>query len=181
MDVCLVTSNMHKLKEAEYVLGVKLKYINYELDELQSLSVERVVKHKAISAYLRFKRPLLVEDTGLFIYSLGGFPGALIKCLVQSAGTEKICRIVDSCDSRGAYAKTAVAFSNGKKTNVFVGRIEGSIALHPKGGNGFGWDSIFIPKGSMHTFAEMSLQEKSRISMRRKAFAKFSKFMKNNI
>jgi XTP/dITP diphosphohydrolase len=176
-NLVFVTSNMNKLREARKLLGMQIKNANLELREVQSLSVKEVAGIKAREAYRILKKPVMVEDTGLYIRGFGGFPGALVKWTTNGVGYEGVCRLVDSCRSRDAYAETCVALCDGKSVKRFVGRIEGSIAMEPKGSRNFGWDYIFIPKGSAKTFAEMSVSEKNKVSMRRVAFSKLLHFL----
>lgn len=134
--------------------------------------MHEVARDKAEQAFRKLGRPLIVEDTGLHIKSMKGFPGPMVKWLIQAVGYERLCRLCDSSRERSAYAETCVALHDGKRVHLFSGRISGRIAKHPRGRSDFGWDLVFIPEGHSKTFAEMSMEEKSRISMRRKAFMK---------
>ncbi len=176
MKLIFATSNINKLKETRK-MGFDVDCKNIELDEIQSIHTEQVAKHKAAQAYAKLRLPVIVEDTGLYINELNGFPGALVKWLAHGLGYEKICRLVDICGNRRAYAETCIAFCNGKTTKTFVGKVKGRIAMHPKGKRDFGWDYIFIPEGSTKTFAEMSMKEKNAISMRQIAFVKLRRFL----
>ncbi len=177
MRLLFVTSNANKLREARRLLGFSIGHSGLELDELQSIDTGLVARHKALQAYNRLRTPVIVEDTGLYIDGLNGFPGALVKWAVRGLGYEGLCRIVDRCPNRKAYAQTCIAFCDGKRVRLFNGRINGTIAMHPKGKRNFGWDYIFIPKGRRKTFAEMSIGEKNVISMRRKAFDRLRRFL----
>lgn len=177
MEVTFATSNTNKLDEARSLLGFRIKNRNVDIAEIQSISEEEVAKKKAIDAYNILHTPVVVEDTGLHIKELGDFPGALIKWLIKGLGYERICRLTDLCMDRGAYAETCVAFYDGKALRTFIGRVDGSIAMHPRGRRKFGWDYIFIPKGCKKTFAEMAMPEKNGISMRGKAFLKAKAFL----
>jgi non-canonical purine NTP pyrophosphatase (RdgB/HAM1 family) len=180
MEFIFVTSNEHKAKEMSHILGFNVDAKNLDLPELQSLSVEEVASYKAKVAYAKVKKPVIVEDTGIYINAFNGFPGALAKWFVKGLGHESACRSLDLSKDRGAYAETCIAFYNGKSTKTFVGRIYGSIADHPRGASGFGWDMIFIPKGYKRTFAQMTMNEKSGISMRGIAGRKLKKFLQAN-
>ena len=177
MKLYFATSNLNKLREAEHILGMRLARKNIEIDEVQEVDGRKVVGKKAMSAYEAIKAPLIVEDTCFHINALNGFPGALAKWMQAYLGHEMICRLMDSYKDRSAYAITYVAFYDGKEMRMFSGRISGSISRKPGGRTGFGWDHIFIPKGHSRLFAEMSMEEKSRISMRMKALSKLRKFL----
>jgi len=175
MEVYFVTSSNEKVREAEEILGIKLKQIKLNLKEIQSLDVKEVATDKARRAFSIIKKPVIVEDTGLYIESLNGFPGALIKWVLKTIGNKGLCKIVGR--NRKAIAKTCVCFFDGRKCKVFSGNINGKIAKRPRGNEGFGWDSIFIPEGYTKTFAELGTKEKNKISMRRKAFLKLREFL----
>ena len=177
MDIIFATSNINKVREASNILGFKLRSSHVKLDEIQSVSVVEVAKHKAFQAYAVLKQPVVVEDTGLFINGLNGFPGPLVKLVIDRLGPGGLCRIVNCCSNRKAYADTCVAFCDGSLAKTFIGRTYGTIATKPKGEGGFGWDSVFIPNGHSKTFAEMTLEEKVSLSMRSMAFLKFERFL----
>ncbi|MCW1297023.1 MAG: RdgB/HAM1 family non-canonical purine NTP pyrophosphatase [Candidatus Parvarchaeota archaeon] len=174
-----MTGNKEKFKEASSILeayGVCLEQVSLDIREVQEIDVEVVTKKKAEEAVKRLRKPVIVEDTALYLRALNGFPGALIDWMLKSIGNNGIIRIVNEFKERKAMAVTCVAFCKpGKKPVTFVGEINGKIAKKAKG-KGFGWDPIFIPTGHKRTFGEMSKKEKNKISMRRIALEKFAKW-----
>jgi XTP/dITP diphosphohydrolase len=105
-----------------------------------------------------------VEDTSLFIDSLAGFPGSLVK-YVSSA---ELCRMIPQNSKRTALALCLLG-RLGNELEVYEGRLIGQIALSPRG-KGFGWDDIFIPDGEFKTLAELGEEVKiKKYSMRTKA------------
>ncbi len=167
-----VTSNLGKLREAEAVLGIALEHHALDLDELQSLDLAEVVRHKAAAAFERLGRPVLVEDTGLELAALGGFPGPLVKFLLASVGPEGISAIARCFSNDGAVARCVACAADGGRTVFGVGAVPGRIADAPRGRLGFGWDSVFVPDaGDGRTYAEMPEADKNAISHRRLAFA----------
>lgn len=173
--VVFVTGNQNKIKEAQQILGNKFTVVahNIDLPEIQSTEVEDVVQGKIMSAYAIIKKPCFIEDTGLYIENMNGFPGALIKFYFDKIKNEGIAEF--NGGSR-AYAKTVIAFHDGKRVHSFTGILKGSIAKKPKG-IGFGWDPVFIPSGAKKTFGEMAQAEKNAVSMRRLAFEKLRRFL----
>jgi non-canonical purine NTP pyrophosphatase (RdgB/HAM1 family) len=166
-----VTSSVNKRREAEAVLGRALEHHPLDLAEIQSLDVVTVVEAKARAAYARLERPVLVEDTALELAALGGFPGPLIRWLLETVGAAGIARIVAAFDDDRATARCAAAACNGEQVTVGVGAVDGRIADAPRGPGGFGWDSVFMPEGEGGaTYAEMSEAAKNAISHRRRAF-----------
>ena len=161
MEICFVTSNDGKLKEARALLGSKLAAVEIDIDEIQALDVRDVVKDKAMRSYAIVNKPIIVEDTGLYIKGLNGFPGALIKWALKTIGNDGLCGMLGR-GNRKAYSETAICLYDGKKAEIFVGRTDGSISTSPKGKSSFGWDPIFIPEGGSQTYAEMGSAEKKQ-------------------
>jgi non-canonical purine NTP pyrophosphatase (RdgB/HAM1 family) len=175
------TGNKNKLKEAREILGIEIEQIDIDLDEIQSIDVVKVVKHKVMQAYLETGSYVLVEDTGLYFNVWNGLPGALIKFFIDPAGNEKLLKMLELFEDRNAVAVTAAGFYNGKEVIFAEGEIKGSISTTCRGNNGFGWDNIFIPAGYDKTFAEMTGSEKNSVSMRKIAFNKFKKLIEKEV
>jgi len=173
-ELIFVTGSRNKILEAERILKRPLQSKDLDLPEIQSIKVEDVVAHKARLAYESVGRtPVIVEDTGVFIDGWNGLPGALIRWFLETVGTAGICSMLDNFPDRNARAQTIVAKYDGTLKS-YSGEVIGQIASRPRGDNGFGWDTIFIPQGETRTFAEMESFEKDRFSMRRIAFEKFA-------
>jgi non-canonical purine NTP pyrophosphatase (RdgB/HAM1 family) len=164
-----VTGRPEKAKEAER-LGFLLERADLDLTELQALDPGEVVEAKAREAYGKLGHPVLVEDSGLAIHAWGGFPGALVKWLEKSAGLEAIARMLEAFSDRSATAVCVIAHFDGERLVTGRGEVAGTIAASPRGGGGFGWDSLFLPTGSDRTFAEMTGEEKDAVSHRRRAW-----------
>ena len=178
MELYFVTSNENKIKEAESILSFKIDNISIDVDEIQAIEVSDVIKHKAKAAFHETNKPVMVEDTGLYIRSWKGFPGALIKWVMKTLGNEGLCEALG--ENREATAKTSICLYNGKSLEVFDGEIRGLISETPRGENGFGWDPIFQPEGHERTFAEMDQVEKDSMSMRKRALDKVHSFLEDN-
>lgn len=176
-NIIFITGNENKLREAKQILGVEIVSENLDIREIQDVDLEEVIKDKLRNAYKRIKKPVMVEDTGLFLNALNGFPGALIKQLLGRVGREGIVKLLKGFDDKTVVAKCAVGFTkDGKDLKVFIGEAEGLI-VSPRGESGFGWDPIFQPKGYEKTFAEMNSEEKNAISHRYKALKKFKEYL----
>lgn len=169
------TTNANKLKEAREVLGIEVEPLELQVDEVQTLDPIECVKKKAKSAFLQARRPILVEDTSLFINAWGRLPGVFIDYFMKSLGNEGILKLLGSERKRAAVAQTSLCFFDGKRSIVVAGKIKGKISDKPRGENGFGWDPIFIPSGQDKTFAQMTDNEKNNISMRKIALEKLKK------
>lgn len=164
-----ITGNADKLAEVERMLGRSVAHDALALEEIQALDLESVARHKARQAYALLQRPVLVEDTGLAFAAWNGLPGALVKWFLATVGVAGLCRLLQGESNRVATAMTVFAYCDDVQLRVFAGTIDGVIAETPRGNNGFGWDAVFQPHGSEHTFAEMTPEEKDRFSMRRLA------------
>jgi non-canonical purine NTP pyrophosphatase (RdgB/HAM1 family) len=169
LKTVFVTGRPEKVEEAAR-LGFAVAPLPLELPELQAVDPGDVVEEKARAAYARLSRPVIVEDSGLEIAAWGGFPGALVKWLEKTAGVEKITRMLDGFPDRSARAVCAVAYFDGAAFFHGRGHVDGEIAPRPRGSGGFGWDSIFIPRGETRTFAQMPPADKDRRSHRRRAW-----------
>ena len=171
-----VTSNAGKAREAAVFLGREVAVKNVEVPEIQSLDFAEVARAKAIVAAGALGVPVLVEDSGLAVGAWGGFPGPLTKWITMGeAGQDGLAKMLDGFSDRSAEAVSALAVARpglgARDVVVAEGRVRGSIALHPRGTSGFGWDVLFIPGGATRTWAEMSEEEKNRDSHRARAFA----------
>ena len=165
-----VTSSPHKHREAEAILAVPLERLVLDIPEPQGLDVVAVAREKARAAYSRLGRPVLVEDTSLELVALGGFPGPLVRWLLQAAGPAAIARMLDGFHDRSARARCAAVAWDGTREWLGVGEVEGAISSEPRGRGGFGWDAVFAPAwAGGATYAELPPDEKNARSHRRLA------------
>ncbi len=177
MELYFITSNRGKLNEVRQLLRMDIKSKSIELDEIQGINAGEVAAEKARRAYAIVGKPVVVEDTALYIKALNRFPGALIKFMELTVGYSGICRILDGYKDRRACAEACVVFYDGKNLKSFSGRVYGTISRKPRGTGGFGFDCLFVPAGSQRTFAEMGTLEKNRISHRKRAVLKLRKYL----
>ena len=120
---------------------------------------------------------ILVEDSGLFIETLGGFPGPYSSYVKEKLGLSGILELLRNNSHRKAKFMAAVGVHHNGKNTFVVGTCEGSISLEIKGAEGFGYDPIFIPDGHQKTFAQLSLHAKNQISHRSQAVNKLVKYL----
>lgn len=166
----LVTGNPGKLAEARRLCGVELESAEIDLPEIQSLDIREVLRAKALEAFDLLQRPLVVDETGLELAALEGFPGVLVKWMLQSVGAEGIAHTAASLNNRGATARCALLYYTGDDEVFAEGATHGRLVLPPRGDQGFGWDPIFQPENSAMTYAEITGPDKDRISHRGKAW-----------
>lgn len=175
--ICFVTGNKGKLAEVELILGIKLENISLNLDEIQDVDIENIVRKKAQDAYLQIKKPLIVDDGGVYFEAWNGFPGPLVKFIDKAGGIDLILKMLKNEKNRNILLKAAIGYHDGNEIHVFTGEIKAKIAQEPYGLNGWSWDTIFIPKPYNKTMAELTDKEKNDISHRRKALEKLKKYL----
>ena len=185
--ILFLTKNIHKYNEAFEILSeynIRLKHLAYDKLELQSYSIEDISKFSAIQAYKQLKQPLIVEDAGLIIHSLNGFPGPYSSYVFQTIGCDGILQLMRDAISRSAEFLSVVTYIDLKEgMECFTGGVRGYISYEKKGEEGFGFDPIFIPDTETLTFAEISSAYKNKISHRGKALRLFANsiIMKKNM
>ena len=109
-DIAVVTGNPNKVKDIGHLLGLELSRSDLELTEIQSTDVAEVVKHKAIEAYAKLKRPVLVDDAGLTFEQWGKLPGAFIKYFMDEVGSDGILAMLQGAETRNCYMECAMAY-----------------------------------------------------------------------
>jgi XTP/dITP diphosphohydrolase len=157
MEVLFATSNRHKVLEANAVgrkFNVSFKQLGLGYAEVRDNSVSTVALEGIRAIYPRVKKPVIVEDSGLFINALNGFPGSYTRYAFEHIGIAGILRLMRGLKDSKAYFISAVAYYDGRRVRVFEGVAEGVIAKKAKGSGGFGFDPVFIPSGRRKTFAE---------------------------
>ncbi|MCA9488110.1 MAG: non-canonical purine NTP pyrophosphatase [Nanoarchaeota archaeon] len=177
MTLKFITGNPNKFREAKQILG-NVEKIAMELPEIQEINAKKIIEYKLQEAMKTQKGEFFCEDTSLYINSLNGLPGPLIKWFLESMKTEGIYRMASFSSDRSATAKTIIGYTNRNEIRYFEGKIDGEIVA-PKGETNFGWDPIFLPKGYMKTFAQMTPEEKNEISMRKKALTKLKDYLES--
>ena len=173
MKAIFVTTNEHKRREVQEILGVTLESLDLDLPEIQAIDLAEVASEKASAARAALEAPdlpVLVEDSGLMVDAWDGFPGALTRWLMQSVGNEGLLRMLAPGEDRSARAVCVVALAEvGGSVRTFRGEVRGTLAESPRGEGGFGYDPVFVPGWSSLTYAEMG-EAKNRDSHRARAF-----------
>lgn len=172
MTPLFVTGNPGKLREARRLWGRPLEALALDLPEIQSLDLEEVLSAKLEAA--RAAAPaggtIVVEEAGLELSALNGFPGPFVRYLLEAVGAEGIARIGVALGDRRVRAVCRLAWSDGQRTLVGRGECAGTLALPGRGEYGFGFDPVFVPDGSELTFGEMDESEKDVVSHRGNAW-----------
>jgi XTP/dITP diphosphohydrolase len=184
----LATSNLNKAKEIQsvlpdgfHVLTMKEAGIDIEIPE-PFHTLEENSRHKAQTIYLATGEDCFAEDTGLEVQALNGAPGVISARYSgeprdDKRNIQKLLHELNGIENRSAQFRTVMTLFLDGKPYEFEGICKGQIIHEPKGTEGFGYDPVFIPDGSNHTFAEMGLQEKNIFSHRKKALVQMIDFL----
>lgn len=176
-SLLFATGNPDKLREAREILGVPVEGAELALDELQTTSMEELVHNKAVQAWQKLERPVMVEDTALIFAAWGALPGVFIKFFLEHMGIDAMAAALEPSGNDAAEAVCGVGYHDGVRVHYFEGRVAGRI-VKPRGAGGFGWDAIFQPEGGSRSFAQMSAAEKHACSMRGQALARLAAFLR---
>ncbi len=143
--------------------------------EIQSTSLGDIAKFAAEEAAKKHNCTVLVEDSGLFVKALNGFPGPFSSYVHNTIGVEGLLRMMSRETRRGAYFQASLALASPRGTSQeFSGKAPGTISHKPAGKQGFGFDPIFIPRGARKTFAQGGTEFKDKYSHRAIAFRKLA-------
>ena len=174
-ELFFVSSNTHKFEEAQRILsnlGLEINLFKTTLEEIQSNSLSEIAKRKALDAFSKVEKPVIIEDDGLFIDSLGGFPGPYSSYAYDTIGNKGIMRLLENIEFRDAKFVAIIAYFNGiDDVKLFESSIPGKISKEIEKG-GWGYDPIFIPAGESKTYANVS--DKDIFSHRAESLKKFS-------
>ncbi len=179
IEFYFATSNEHKIIEASAALsqyGIKaIPFSGAKKLEIQHVNLEEIASTALAIVVQSTQDPVFVEDSGLFIHTLNGFPGPYSSYVFDTIGIEGVLKLMEGAKTRKAEFRSSVAFGvAGRHVATFSSVTEGTIQLQPRGDKGFGFDPIFVPMWYQKTFAEMELKEKSIYSHRAKALSKLA-------
>ncbi len=185
--IFFATGNIHKFNEARVMLaehGLGVGMMRMKGVEIQSDSLKEIASTSAANAYKKIHLPLIVEDAGLFVDALKGFPGPYAAYAYKTVENEGILKLMAGVKNRKATFRSSIAYCNSEtgETVCFEGQSQGEITAKERISDfesAFGFDPIFQPKGSKKTFAEMSIKEKNGFSHRAQAVSKFAEWYKN--
>jgi XTP/dITP diphosphohydrolase len=176
-ELYFVTNNENKIREAEEILQIPVKIFRSELNEIQSMDLKEIVSDKVKNAYKLIKKPVIVDDVGVYIRAWNGFPGPFIKFLQKSGDNPLILKMMKEEENREALVQAAIGYFDGKDLKLFIGEDKGKISQEIRGDVGWGFDFIFIPSGYDKTYAELGPEVKNKISHRRRALEKLKEFL----
>ena len=184
IQLLLATRNQHKTREFAQLLGASFTVRDLTLKSdvpaiaesgatfeenaaLKAVTISRIFPHEIVVA----------DDSGLEVKALGGAPGILsARYAGENASdrpnVEKLLRELQNARDRSARFNCVIALAkNGQLMTTVAGEVAGTITESARGGNGFGYDPIFVPNGFCETFAELTSEAKNKISHRAQAAA----------
>jgi len=182
-SLTFITGNKGKVREMQEkmkkeTVTIQQKDLGYP--EIQADTLEEVIHFGYHYVKYHIEGPFVIEDAGLFIEALHGFPGVYSKYVYYSIGLEGILHLLQHQSNRKAVFRSVYAYGEAQEEpRLFIGECLGTITQEQRGTQGFGYDPIFVPKGSTKTFAEMKTSEKNRYSHRGKALSHLLDFLKN--
>ena len=175
-EITYITGNQKKAEYLADLLDFPILHKKIDLDEIQSLDLKEIVKHKLRQAYDIVKSPVVVEDTILEFKALGNLPGPFIKFFLEQMSEEDICALLNGKD-RSATARCVFGYFDGEKENYFEGSINGTIPEKPAGDGGYGFDRIFIPEGYNVTRAEQNEADHKAVYLKIKPIEQLKDFL----
>jgi XTP/dITP diphosphohydrolase len=188
MEIVFATNNENKTREIRHLLGRSFTLlslsdlnINEDIPEDEP-TLEGNAMHKARYVNKLVKMNVFADDTGLEIDALNGLPGVNSARFAgeakdSNANIDKALEMMGPTENRKARFRTVIALILDEKEYLFEGTVNGRIINEKRGTDGFGYDPVFVAEGYNKTFAEMSLDEKNKISHRAKAFEKLREFL----
>ena len=190
MKICFATNNQKKVEEVKAALGDNFEIVSLKdigcIDELPETgdTLEHNAFQKARYVKEHFGVDCFADDTGLEVDALEGEPGVYSGRYAGEPRSDErnidlLLKNLEKSSLRKARFKTVIALLLGDEEYKFEGVAEGEILKERKGDGGFGYDSVFVPNGYVHSFAQLTMAEKNAISHRGKAVRALISFLSN--
>jgi XTP/dITP diphosphohydrolase len=189
MKLVFATGNKNKANEIQALIPAPVRILSLtdincteDIPETRP-TIEGNASQKAFYVYEKYGCDCFADDTGLEIEALDGRPGVMSaryagEAKDANANMDKILSELQGLKNRSAQFKTVISLVVGGKEMLFEGVVKGVILTEKRGTQGFGYDPVFQPEGSLKSFAEMSIEEKNRISHRGIAVSKLVEYLK---
>jgi inosine triphosphate pyrophosphatase len=177
MALFFITGSKNKVAEIKAVVP-QVEQLEIDLPEIQSLDPHAILAAKLSAARAHHSGAFIVEDTSLYFDGMNGLPGPFIKWFLEALGVGGLASLAQPYGGR-AVAKTLIGYADESgRVEFFEGEMRGRIVA-PQG-EGYGWDSIFIPEGYETTLGVLGVEEKNNISMRARAAQKLKQYLEGN-
>lgn len=189
VSIVFASNNNHKINEVKQLLPPEINILSLTsidcVEEIPETALtfegNAILKANYVTKF--YGHHCFADDTGLEVEALNGEPGVYSARYAgeqknANDNMQKLLKNLENSTNRNAQFKTIICLNINGEQHLFEGIVKGKIGLEPKGNQGFGYDPIFIPDGYTTTFAEMSMEEKSKISHRGFAIQKLVHFLK---
>lgn len=189
-QILLSTTNKGKLNDVKEILkDIDVKILSFlDFDDYPNvketgLTFLENAELKAKVAFKKYGIPSIGDDSGLESFQLNGEPGIYsARYASENSDDEQnnlklILKLLKYPEPHPGRFVCAAVYYDGQEFNSAIGEVRGNIIKNPRGKNGFGYDPLFIPNGFDKTMAELSHEEKNKISHRLKAFKELSKYL----
>jgi XTP/dITP diphosphohydrolase len=194
-ELIFATHNLNKIREIQHLIEEKFRILSLDdigyIEEIpeNKTNIEGNALEKAMTIYELFHADCFADDTGLEVEALNGQPGVISARFadytgernpgedISNANIRKLLRLMKGTKSSQARFRTVIALIQGGQKFLFEGIVNGNILETKRGTNGFGYDPVFQPSGYNKTFAEMTLEQKNKISHRAIAVKKLTEFL----
>jgi len=188
LELVFATNNQHKLDEVSAKLGGRIKLLTlndigcHEDIPERGVTFRENASIKSRYVYEKYGLNCFGDDSGLEVEALDREPGVYSARYAgehgnHSANIDKLLKNLEGIENRAARFVTIISLIWEGKEYFFEGTVEGTIRYERTGVQGFGYDPVFQPTGFDITFAEMSLEEKNKLSHRAKAVEKLVEFL----
>ena len=180
MKLVFASNNKHKIQEIKQLLPDVFEIVSLEeigctedIPETDD-TIEGNAVLKADYVTQKYGLPCFADDSGLEVEALNGAPGVYSARYAgepknDENNIQKLLSELENHSNRKAQFKTVIALNFNNKQHLFTGIIKGKIISEKKGTNGFGYDPVFVAENSDKTFAELTSEEKNKVSHRAKA------------
>jgi len=180
MKLVFASNNKNKILEIKHQLPPEIELLGLEdigcFEDIPETAdtIEGNAILKANYVTERYGYDCFADDTGLEVEALNGAPGVYSARYAgeqkdANDNMDKLLAELEGKTNRSARFKTVIALNMNGQQHLFTGIVSGEITAARAGDKGFGYDPLFTPEGLSYTFAELSLDEKARLSHRGRA------------
>lgn len=191
MKLVFASNNKHKIKELKELLPDKFEIVSLEdigctediPETADSIEGNAIIKANYVTQ--NYGLPCFADDSGLEVEALNGAPGVYSARYAGEQKSdfdniEKLLEQLKHSENRKAQFKTVIVLNLNNQQHLFTGIIKGEITTVKRGINGFGYDPVFIAENSSKTFAELTSEEKNKVSHRARAVEQLSNWLAIN-
>jgi XTP/dITP diphosphohydrolase len=189
MKLVFASNNKNKLQEIRYQLPPEIELLSLEdigcheeiPETADTIEGNAILKADYVTEHYGYN--CFADDTGLEVTALNGAPGVYSARYAgeekdANANMDKLLAELEGIENRSAQFKTVITLNLNGQQHLFTGIVQGHITHQKAGDKGFGYDPVFIPAGSNHTFAQILLEEKALLSHRGRAVKQLIDFLK---